>query len=491
MKPCLRVPAPDAVLVSIFKQQRSPAYCTYLLRDGGRRHSSRRSIQTSAPKARPVALPAASLSTSSSPSTSSQQHETAEHSMSTLALLPLSQVLRTYFITSVSSSPVLLEASTSILRRMLNSRNPLLRIDTNPLMRGLLWNTFYKQFCAGETETQVSKTCQELRKQGYAGVILEYAPEVLADTEGNETEDVAFWRQGMLDSVHMAEPGDFIGLKWSGMGPEAMRRMKAGKEPTERMSEAMHALCKAAAEKNIALLPAAEETWSLRGFHDWCLRMQRVYNRGGKSVVYSTYQVYLKQMPDILAKHLAIAKQEGYTLGIKVVRGAYLGTDDRKLMHSTIEATHNAYDQVASALIQRKYNEVLKPAEGASDQPLPNTNVVLATHNHESVKRAQALRRDQAIRGEPLTSLTFAQLQGMADEVSCSLIAAAKASQDNEKAVQERVFKCTTWGPVYDCLNYLLRRAAENKDAAGRTHETRNAMRDELWRRMKGTFGLA
>jgi hypothetical protein len=44
---------------------------------------------------------------------------------------------------------------------------------------------------------------------------------------------------------------------------------------------------------------------------------------------------------------------------------------------------------------------------------------------------------------------------------------------------------------MYECLNYLLRRAAENKDAAGRTGETRDAMRAEVWRRMKGLFGLA
>lgn len=412
--------------------------------------------------------------------------------MAPLAPLSFSQILRTYFITSISSSPVLLGASTSILRRMLNSRNPLFRIDTNPVMRGLLWSTFYKQFCAGETEAQVAKSCSDLRNLGYAGVILEYAPEVTAEAEGNEKEDVAFWRKGMLETVQMAAPGDFIGLKWSGMGPAAMRKMKADEEPTERMEEAMNALCKAAAEKNISLLPSAEETWSLTGFHNWCLKMQRVYNMGGKSVVYCTYQAYLKQTPMDLAKSMAIADKEGFTLGVKMVRGAYLGSDDRSLIHPSIEATHACYDGIASALIHRKYNDTLQPAEGKSDQPFnDNINVVLATHNDASVKKAQALRQAQASRGESLTPLTFAQLQGMADEVSCSLIALVKANQGNKDAVQEKVFKCTTWGPMYDCLAYLLRRAAENKDAASRTSETRNAMRAEIWRRCRGVFGLA
>lgn len=368
---------------------------------------------------------------------------------------------------------------------MLNSRNPLFRIDKNPVMRALLWETFYKQFCAGETEAQVSKRCSELRDQGYAGVILEYAPEVLDETEGNEKEDVAFWRKGMLDSVHMTEPGDFIGLKWSGMGGAAMKRMKENAEPTERMAEAMHALCKAASEKGVSLLPAAEETWSLKGFLNWSLSMQRVYNTGGKAVVYCTYQSYLKQTPDNVAKHLAIAKKEGFTLGVKMVRGAYLETDDRNAIFPTIEDTHACYDGISAALIKRGYNDTLPPAEGTPDQAFPDINVVLATHNAVSVERAYALRQEQASRNEALTPLNFAQLQGMADEVSCSLIASAKANEGDPKAVQERVFKCTTWGPIYDCLNYLLRRAAENKDAAGRTHETRNAMRAEIWRRFK------
>ncbi|KAI7388162.1 hypothetical protein KC336_g17409, partial [Hortaea werneckii] len=94
--------------------------------------------------------------------------------------------------------------------------------------------------------------------------------------------------------------------------------------------------------------------------------------------------------------------------------------------------------------------------------------------------------------------------QGMADEVSTSLIAAARASEQERQslglsaeenfkrgAVKEKVFKCTTWGTMHQCLNYLLRRAAENKDAASRTKDTRLAMGAELRRRVKATFGLA
>jgi len=106
-----------------------------------------------------------------------------------LSCLPLSQVLRTYLITSISSSPLLLRTSTRILRSMLESRNPLTSIDRNPLLRSLLWHTFYRQFCAGETPSQVARVNAELRAQGYSGVILEYALEVLKDAEGAEASE--------------------------------------------------------------------------------------------------------------------------------------------------------------------------------------------------------------------------------------------------------------------------------------------------------------
>jgi hypothetical protein len=54
-----------------------------------------------------------------------------------------------------------------------------------------------------------------------------------------------------------------------------------------------------------------------------------------------------------------------------------------------------------------------------------------------------------------------------------------------------KVVKCMTWGTTTECLNFLLRRASENKEAAERTGDTRKAMGAEIWRRFRATFGLA
>lgn len=411
---------------------------------------------------------------------------------STLAFLPVTQILRSYLITAISSSPRLLDASSAILRRMLESKSILFSLEKNPLARALLYQTFYKQFCAGSTPAQVKASSKWLREQGYGGVILEYAREVLKDVESNEVEDIENWQKGMLASVSIAEAGDFIGLKWSGMGPAALRLCGAQKPPTEAMDKAMKLVCEAAAEKDVCLLPSAEENWNLEGYHAWTLNLQRIFNRDGKTVLYNTYQCYLKSAPATLSRHLDIARNEGFTLGAKLVRGAYLFSEERHLIHDTIEDTHASYDGMMSALIHRQYNPVVRPTSSEAESAAwPDSRVVIASHNANTVGLGQRLRQEQLDRGEPLTPLVYAQLQGMADEVSCSLLAATRLSGGDESKVKEQVVKCIAWGSMTECLNYLLRRAAENKDAASRTADTRKAMGSEIWRRMRATFGLA
>ena len=258
------------------------------------------------------------------------------------------------------------------------------------------------------------------------------------------------------------------------------------------MDDAMREVCDSAAAKNVRLLPAAEETTTTPTVDRWSLNLQRDYNKSANgSVVYNTYQAYLKGTSDTLARHLADAQKENYTLGIKLVRGAYLASEPRHLIWDTMDDTHAAYDALADAVLRRSYSAELKPLHG-TDSAFPAVNVVLATHNAASVRKAQALRSEQAQRGKEKVPLVYAQLQGMADEVSCELIQAGKASASHEKIADvPQVFKCTTWGSMTECLNYLLRRAAENKDAAGRTIESKNAMACELRRRFRGVFGLA
>ena len=87
-------------------------------------------------------------------------------------------------------------------------------IDKNPVLNFALRETFYKQFCGGENKQALREHMKKEASVGYHGVMMEYALEVLKDAgKGNELADVAVWRQGLLDSIDAARPGDYVGLK--------------------------------------------------------------------------------------------------------------------------------------------------------------------------------------------------------------------------------------------------------------------------------------
>lgn len=140
-----------------------------------------------------------------------------------LAGLPLTNVLRTYLITRLSSSPVLWALGFQGLKLLVNPRIALLDPDKNRALNWVLKKTFYSQFCAGENGTEVAQTTKAVKSVGYHGIILEYALEVLLDGIANgpvpaadsaETRrEIEEWRRGMLQTVDMAGPGEFAALK--------------------------------------------------------------------------------------------------------------------------------------------------------------------------------------------------------------------------------------------------------------------------------------
>ena len=249
------------------------------------------------------------------------------------------------------------------------------------------------------------------------------------------------------------------------------------------MAEAMKAVCDTAVEKGVRLLPAAEPQNANAAVDRWTLDLAEKYNKlePGKAYVFNTYQCYLKSTPDNLSRHILEAATKGYTMGVKLVRGAYLETESRRLIWDSKADTDSCYDGVADALLHAQWNSHLRSPKGATAK-FPEPNLVLATHNRNSVRRAQQTCLDVIGTKQPPPKIFYAQLQGMADEVSCELFQ-AQASE-----AKPQVFKCAAWGTTRDCLNYLLRRAAENNDAFGRTRETRQAMGFELWRRARDVF---
>jgi proline dehydrogenase len=257
-------------------------------------------------------------------------------------------------------------------------------------------------------------------------------------------------------------------------------------------------ICKTAATRGTRVWVDAEQQDIQPTIEQWTTDLMRMFNKGEKALLYTTMQAYLKHTPQNILKHFQLAQREGWILGIKLVRGAYIATEQRSLIHDTIQDTHNAYNTITNNLLRQSYPGINTSAKS----PYPRAELFLATHNDQSIKLAYATQSSLIKSGQPTIELAYGQLQGMADEISCGLLQLCaetapkpKESLMKEKIVKEldlkpKAYKCMIWGSAQESLQFLLRRVKENKDALGRTEYWVKGFRREIWRRARVGFGF-
>lgn len=406
----------------------------------------------------------------------------------------------------MSSYPILLNPSLRLLSWIAHSPSAILNPDRNPILHFILKRTFYAQFCAGETTNEVRQTAQGLKDMGFRGVMLAYGKEIvldkaekkalLANTSGSPNttiqdstsiaQEIEDWRIGTLKTVEMTSADDFVALKFSGAGRDALRQLAACLPPSPALEKALMEICESAKTKGVSLMFDAEQDAVQKGIDAWTLDFQARYNTQDKAVVYGTYQAYLKSAPHTVSRHLEAAQDGRFALGVKLVRGAYMASDPRHCFWSTKEETDAAYDGITDALITGTWNGVLQPQ--SEHMAMPEVCLVLASHNQESVKRCMAIRRTRALEGKKNVRMAYGQLMGMADEVSCELVLAAQQKElvSKDQSIGSNTYKYLVWGSVGECLKYLVRRAEENRDAVSRARGSRMALKAEVLRRCFG-----
>ncbi|KAJ5083231.1 hypothetical protein N7456_012658 [Penicillium angulare] len=448
-----------------------------------------------------------------------------------LSVLPTHVLLRSLLVSTISSSPLLLRLSLwtmSVLSKP--NRGFLLNVDRNPIIHGILKKTFYEQFCAGETDAETRKTIQELKDMGFRGVIMTYAKETVFDHRTNTEQglgiaaleaeknndtlspavarcaNIEAWRKGTIETVDQLHNGDYLAVKYdtiapnflshspkgyhqipvtnisfgwhrlTGAGPTVTQAFSKGELPPTQMLEALDEICSRCESRKVRILVDAESHHFLSGILRVTLDLMRKYNRNGHALIYNTYQAYLKSTKDTIERHLTAAQEEGFTLGLKLVRGAYIASDERSLIHDTKADTDNAYNGIAQGALKQSLGKF------GNETTFPSVNLFLASHNKESVLSAHQLHKQRLSAGLPTVPVGFAQLHGMSDEVSFSLLS-LKGSDGTPE-----VYKCSTWGTMGECLAYLLRRAVENRDAVLRTNDEYNALKTEFGRRIRSIF---
>lgn len=219
----------------------------------------------------------------------------------------------------------------------------------------------------------------------------------------------------------------------------------------------------------------------------WTIDFMRKYNRDGEALVYNTIQAYLKSSREKLQHQIHLSNREGWTLGIKLVRGAYIANDQRSLIHDTKQDTDDSYNNIVRDLLSGT-NLGFSPPE------FPRVQLFLAGHNPESVDRAWDLIQHLSATGQLKVLPEFGQLQGMADELGCRIVQRCEdiskgnnaTSKTTSVVVVPAVYKCLTWGSLQECMQYLIRRAVENRGGVERMRDGMAANWVELKRRTVG-----
>jgi len=342
--------------------------------------------------------------------------ESARPSHTGLARLPTANILRNIFLGVFFTTPVLFKPGFAILKLVANSRSRLLNPDQNPLLRLILRPLLYDQFCAGTNTAEIAKTRDNIKRIGFSGIILCYGKEILIDESNQlhtsdataaaqQSAEIAHWRDGNLDTLSMVGAGDWLGMKFTGAGSRVTRALLEGREPPQGLVEAMDAICRKAATQDCRIWVDAEQQALQQTIDRWAMYFMSKYNRSGKALVYNTIQAYLKASRDNVNIHLAKAHAEGWAPGIKLVRGAYINSDPRHLIHDTKAETDQNYDSIVHDLLAGENLGFLQ------DTHPENVHLFIAGHNPESVAKAidliQVLSAQERLKVMP----DFGQLQ--------------------------------------------------------------------------------
>lgn len=342
-----------------------------------------------------------------------------------------------------------------------------LALQLNLPIEGLIKKTAFDHFCGGETIENSTAVIEQLGKFNI-GTILDYS------VEGEKTEQ-GFDKtmQETLRTVATASQSKnipFSVFKVTGLAPfDLLEKVHAKKELTkaeqaayQRVRFRVNKICFAAHQHNIPVLIDAEETWIQNAIDSLAYEMMASYNKE-KAIVFNTYQLYRTESLSNLKEAVATGRQQGYFIGAKVVRGAYM----EKERSRALQFGYPSPIQPDKASSDKAFNEALQFCVENIDR----VGVMCGSHNeHSNLLLTQLMNQFNIAIDDK--RIWFAQLYGMSDNISFNL---AKAGYN--------VAKYVPYGPVKAVMPYLLRRAAENTSVAGQSSRELTLIRKELKRR--------
>jgi len=327
--------------------------------------------------------------------------------------------------------------------------------------------TIYKHFVGGETIEECLPDVRLLEKHGVKA-ILDYS------IEGTETPDeIESAMVETLKTIHNAakDPNvPFAVFKPTAFTLEHVLVKVSADKPlsesekleAENFRNRVEKLCKTAFDNNVPVLIDAEDV-AFQNFIDEVVEANMEKYNKERAIVFNTYQMYRRDRLQVLETAYNHAKEKGYFLGAKFVRGAYMEKERARAeemgypdpIHPDKESTDKAYNAALKFCIEH----------------IDRITIFNGTHNEYSSRYMTELMAEHKIaKDDP--RCWFSQLFGMSDHISFNLA--------NEGY---NVAKYVPFGPVRSVLPYLIRRTEENTSIAGQTGRELSLILKEMNRR--------
>ncbi len=369
-----------------------------------------------------------------------------------------SELERAYFLFKMIANEPLVKIGTAVTKFALNVHLP---------VEGLIRSTVFDHFCGGVNEQDCMPVVDKLYQAGVYSV-LDYS------VEGKEEEqqfDATTKKILELTQFAKEKPAmPFSVFKPTGLGrfeiwqkkSEGVTLSSEEKKEWENIVKRYDTICRAAYDADIMLLIDAEESWMQDAADDLCEQMMEKYNTK-RAVVFNTLQCYRWDRIDYLKEAHTKAKEKGYKLGYKIVRGAYMEKENERAEEkgypTPICKNKETTDVNFNAVMQYIFDN------------LNDITLFVGTHNEKSSYLAiDFMEENKLNRNDP--RVWFGQLYGMSDHISFNM---AKEGYN--------VAKYIPFGPVKDVMPYLIRRAEENTSVAGQTSRELSLLKKEKKRR--------
>ena len=320
-----------------------------------------------------------------------------------------------------------------------------------PFIEETIKTTIFEQFCGGTTLLDSLPVINNLYNQNVLS-ILDYGAEgktTEIDFNGTMNETIR-----AIDFAERNESVPVISLKITGIARfELLENIQKGvalnsqeKEEYQNVNKRLDAICYAAHKKQVGVFIDAEESWIQDTIDYLAKKMMKRYN-DKKAIIYNTYQLYRHDRLQFLIDSFEESRKDGYLLGAKLVRGAYMEKENHRAealqyespIQKNLKATNNDYNTAIHFCVDNY------------------THIASCNASHNAYSCAlQASLIDQKGIQKNHPHLNFCQLYGMSDHLTFNL---ANANYN--------VAKYLPYGPVREVIPYLIRRAQENSSVTG------------------------